>query len=168
MKLHRPLLAIFFVLLLSVGFRAEAQIGVYAGFSGAPINGSGATASAFGPTFGVYAQSGRYISLGGDLRGSFLARSGFNYFTGAAGPRIAIKPPVLPIRPYVEGLIGVASVKDGNNSSSSTNLNYQVLGGIDATILPHIDWRVIEFDYSAMSGSSVSAKIFTTGLVLRL
>ena len=168
MKLHRPLLAIFFVLLLSVGFRAEAQIGVYAGFSGAPIGGSGATQSAFGPTFGVYKQSGRYISLGGDLRGTFLTRNGFNYFTGAAGPRLAIKPPVLGIRPYVEGLVGVASVRDGNGSSSNTNLNYQILGGIDAAILPHIDWRVIEFDYSAATGSSVNAKIFTTGLVLRL
>jgi hypothetical protein len=169
MKLHRPLLAVFFALLLiSISFRAEAQIGVYAGFSGAPINGSGVTSSAFGPMFGLYAQSGRYISLGGDLRGTFLARNGFNYFTGAAGPRLAIKPPVLPIRPYVEGLVGVASVKDGDNSSSSTNLNYQVLGGIDFTILPRIDWRVIEFDYSAASGSSVSAKIFTTGIVLRL
>ncbi len=169
MKLHRPLLAVLFTLFVSgIAVRAEAQTGVYAGFSGAPIGGSGATQSAFGPTLGVYAQSGRYISLGGDLRGTFLTRNGFNYFTGAAGPRIAIKPPVLPIRPYVEGLIGVASVRDGNGSTSSTNLNYQILGGVDMTILPHVDWRLIEFDYSAASGSSVNAKIFTTGLVLRL
>lgn len=169
MKLQRPLLAVFFALLFSgIAVRAEAQIGVYAGFSGAPINGSGATQSAFGPTLGVYAQSGRYVSLGGDLRGTFLTRNGFNYFTGAAGPRLALRAPVLPIRPYVEGLVGVASVKDGNGSSSNTNLNYQILGGIDMTILPHVDWRVIEFDYSAASGSSVNAKILTTGLVLRL
>ena len=169
MKLHRPLLAVFFALLFSgIAVRAEAQIGVYAGFSGGPIGGSGATQSAFGPTLGVYAQSGRYISFGGDLRGTFLTRNGFNYFTGAAGPRLAFRAPVLPIRPYVEGLVGVASVRDGNNSSSSTNLNYQILGGVDMTILPHVDWRLIEFDYSAASGSSVNAKIFTTGLVLRL
>jgi hypothetical protein len=169
MKLHRPLLAVLLTLFfIGIAVRAEAQIGVYAGFSGAPVGGSGATSSAFGPTLGVYAQSGRYISLGGDLRGTFLARNGFNYFTGAAGPRLAFRAPVLPVRPYVEGLIGVASVKDGNGSASSTNLNYQILGGVDMTILPHVDWRLIEFDYSAASGSSVNAKIFTTGLVLRL
>jgi hypothetical protein len=170
MKLRRPLLAVLFALVFvgGVAFRAEAQIGVYAGFSGAPVSGSSSTASAFGPMFGIYAQSGRYISVGGDLRGSFLTRSGFNYFTGAAGPRIAFKPPVLPFRPYFEGLVGVASLNDGNGSGSSTKLNYQVLGGIDATILPHIDWRVIEFDYSAVSGNSVNAKIFSTGIVLRL
>ena len=169
MKLHRPLLAVLFTLLFSgIAVRADAQIGVYAGFSGAPVNGSGATQSAFGPTFGVYAQSGRYISFGGDFRGTFLARNGFNYFTGAAGPRLVLKTPVLPFRPYVEGLVGVASVRDGDGSSSSTNLNYQILGGVDMTILPRIDWRVLEFDYSAASGSSVNAKIFTTGIVLRL
>jgi hypothetical protein len=170
MKLHRPLLAVLFALVFvsSFTFSAEAQVAVYAGFSGAPVSGSGATGSAFGPMFGLYAQSGRYISLGGDVRGSFLTRNGFNYFTGAAGPRVSIKPPILPFRPYVEGLVGVASFKDGNGSSSSTKLNYQVLGGIDATILPHIDWRVIEFGYSAVSGNSVNAKIFSTGLVLRL
>jgi hypothetical protein len=166
MKLRRPLLSVLFAVVF--GGVAGAQVGVYAGFSGAPVSGSGATSSAFGPMFGVYAQSGRYISLGGDVRGSFLTRSGFNYFTGAAGPRIAFKPPILPFRPYVEGLVGVANFNDGNGSSSSTKLNYQVLGGIDATILPHIDWRVLEFDYSAVTGNSVNAKIFSTGIVLRL
>jgi hypothetical protein len=167
MKFHRPLLAVLFVLFISVSFHAEAQIGVYAGFSGASVSG-GDTGSAFGPMFGVYAQSGRYISIGGDLRGSFLTRSGFNYFTGAAGPRIAFRTPILPIRPYVEGLVGVANFNTGSGTSSSTNLNYQVLGGIDTAILPHVDWRVIEFDYSAVSGNSVNAKIFSTGFVLRL
>jgi len=42
------------------------------------------------------------------------------------------------------------------------------VGGLDTTILPHVDWRVIEFAYSAATGSPVNAKIFTTGLVLRL
>jgi hypothetical protein len=169
MNLPRPLLAVVFGILF-IGFAgraAEAQIGVYAAFSGAPVSNGGAS-SAFGPTFGLYAQSGRYISVGGDVRGTFLTRSGFNYFTGAAGPRIAIKPPILPFRPYVEGLIGVANFNDGSDTSSSTKLNYQILGGIDTTILPHIDWRVLEFDYSAVSGDSVNAKIFSTGLVLRL
>ncbi|HEY6414027.1 MAG TPA: hypothetical protein VIX42_10080 [Edaphobacter sp.] len=170
MKLCRPLVAVLFALIFVSGavFSAGAQVAVYAGFSGAPVNGSGATSSAFGPMFGLYAQSGSHISIGGDVRGSFLTRNAFNFFTAAAGPRIAVRPPILPIRPYVEGLVGVANFKDGNGSSSNTKLNYQVLGGIDATILPHVDWRVIEFDYSAVSGDSVNAKIFSTGLVLRL
>jgi hypothetical protein len=145
----------------------QAQIAVYAGFTGAPIN-NGSISSAYGPLVGLYAQTGSHIMFGGDVRGSFLTRNGFNYFTGAAGPRLAFKPPILPLRPYIEGLFGIAGIKNGNNDSSSTHFNYQIAGGIDATIFPHVDWRVIEFDYSAMSGAPTSASMFTTGLVLRL
>lgn len=165
MKSHCPLFAVLFSILFAG--TACAQIAVYAGASGAPINGTG-TSSAFGALVGVYAQKGMLLSIGGDARASFLTRNGFQYFTGAVGPRVAFRMPVLPLRPYVEGLVGVANYNNGSNSSSSTHLNYQVVGGLDATILPHIDWRVIEFDYSAVANSSVNAKIFTTGLVIRL
>lgn len=153
--------------LLFAASSARSQVAAYAGFSGGPVNGSGVSA-AYGPVVGVYAQSGHFILLGGDARGSFLSHNGFHYYTGAVGPRLTLKPPVLPLRPYVEGLVGVASFNSGSGTSSSTKLNYQALGGVDFTLLPHIDWRVIEFAYSGTSGSPVNAKIFTTGLVLRL
>ena len=165
MKSHRPLFAVLFSILFAG--TACAQIAVYAGGSGAPVNGAG-TSSAYGALVGIYAQKGVFLSIGADARASFLTRSGFHYYTGAAGPRVAFKMPVLPLRPYIEGLVGVANYNSGSNSSSSTNLNYQIVGGLDATILPHIDWRVIEFDYSAVANNPVNAKIFTTGLVIRL
>jgi hypothetical protein len=148
---------------------ANAQIAVYAGFSGAPISG-GSTNTAFGPLVGVYKQTGyaaNIVSIGGDLRGSFLTHDNFHYYTGAAGPRLAFKAPILPFRPYVEGLVGAGNVQNGGGNSS-THFNYQVVAGLDTTILPRVDWRVIEFDYSAVSSSSFNAKIFTTGLVLRI
>lgn len=159
-------LSALFVLLFSASV-ARAQVAAYAGFSGGPIGGTG-TSAAYGPVVGVYAQSGHFLSLGADARGTFLSHNGFHYYTGAVGPRLAVKPPILPFRPYIEGLVGVASLNNGSGTSSATKLNYQALGGVDFTIFPHLDWRVIEFAYSATSGSPVNAKIFTTGLVLRL
>ncbi|MEG9437010.1 hypothetical protein JAO29_12680 [Edaphobacter sp. HDX4] len=148
---------------------APAQIALYAGFSGAPLSGT-TTNWAFGPLFGAYKQTGyaaNIVSIGGDVRASFLSRDNFHFYTGAAGPRVAFKLPVLPFRPYVEGLVGVGNLEtDGRNSSN--HFNYQVLGGLDTTLLPHLDWRVLEFDYSAASSQSFNAKILTTGLVLRL
>ena len=149
----------------------QAQLAIYGGFSGAPVSGTGATNWAYGGTVGLYKQSGHLdstISIGGDLRGTFIGRNGFNYYTGAAGPRVAFKPPFLPLRPYVEGLVGVASYNSGNGTDSSTHFNYQVAAGLDLTFFPHLDWRVIDFDYSAVSGQPVNAKVLTTGLVLRL
>ncbi|QNI37059.1 hypothetical protein [Edaphobacter albus] len=164
---HRTLL--LFALLFLVPFALHAQIGVYAGFSGAPVSGAG-TNTAYGAQVGIYKQTGyamNLISVGGDLRGTFLNHDGFHYYTGAVGPRIAFKAPILPLRPYVEGLVGVGNVQYSSNNSS-THFNYQVAGGLDMTIIPRLDWRVVEFDYSALTGQSVNAKILTTGLVLRV
>lgn len=147
---------------------ASAQIAVYAGFSGAHLSpASDSYTTIYGPLVGVYAQSGHFLAIGGDVRGSFLSKDNIQYYTGAAGPRIAFKHLILPIKPYAEALIGVASYNSGT-SSNTTHLNYQLLGGVDATIFPHIDWRVIEFNYSALVNDSVNAKTLTTGLVLRL
>ena len=157
--------ALFVLMFAASG--ARAQVAAYGGFSGGPVNGTGVSA-AYGGTVGIYAQSGHFIKLGGDARGTFLGHNGFHYYTGAVGPRLTFKPPMLPIRPYVEGLVGVSDYNGGSGSSSATKFNYQALGGIDFTFFPHLDWRVIEFAYSAASGTPVNAKIFTTGLVIRL
>lgn len=165
---RRTVLSALIVLLFTAS-GARAQVAVYAGFSGGPVGGTGVSA-AYGPVVGAYVQSGRLIALsfGGDARGTFLTHQGFRYYTGAAGPRVSFKAPIIPLRPYVEGLVGAANFNSGSGTSSMTKLNYQVIGGLDTAILPHVDWRVIEFAYSATSGSPVDAKIFTTGLVLRL
>ena len=158
----KPLRAIALLALL-FPLIAKAQIGVYAGFSGAHLN----SATVFGPLVGVYAQKGSLLMLGADVRGSFLNHNGQHFNTGAIGPRLALHPVGLPIKPYIEALVGIAGYNAGN-SSSAIHLNYQVLGGIDATLLPRLDWRVIEFDYSAVTGSSLNATILTTGIVFRL
>jgi hypothetical protein len=163
MKHTRVLFVAFFVT-FAITFcsnrPSEAQTAIYAGFSGASVNG-GPSGSTFGALVGLYAQSGHYAYFGGDFRGSLLSHNGFGYYTGALGPRLALKPPLLPIRPYIEGLVGVASYNSG------THLNYHGVVGVDWTLLPHIDWRVIDYDYSGTSGP-VSANIFSTGLAIRL
>ena len=163
----------FFVLVAFVSLQSSlmhAQLAVYGGFSAASTSGVSSQWS-YGGMVGLYKQSGHLasiINIGGDLRGSFITRNDFHYYTGAVGPRVAFKVPVLPLRPYVEGLVGVASYNAGNASDSTTHFNYQVVGGLDLTLVPHVDWRVVDFDYSAVSGQNVNAKILSTGLVIRL
>jgi hypothetical protein len=167
MKRHTVFLFALFALFLAPT-ATFAQIALYGGFSAAPISGASKDL-AYGGQVGVYKQTGyaaNIVSIGADLRGTFLTRDDFHYYTGAIGPRIGFKAPILPFRPYVEGLVGVGNVQ--NHGASNTKFNYQVLAGLDMTILPRVDWRVVEFDYSAVPGQSVNAKIFTTGLVLRI
>lgn len=168
MNRYRVVFAALLALFL-VPAALPAQVALYAGFSAAPLSGTN-TNWAYGPLVGAYKQTGyaaNVVSIGGDIRGSFLSRDSFHYYTGAAGPRIAFKAPILPFRPYVEGLVGIGNLQSDSRNSSN-HFNYQVLAGLDTTLLPHLDWRVIEFDYSAVSSQSFNAKIFTTGLVLRL
>ena len=46
----------------------------------------------------------------------------------------------------------------------------QVVGGIDMTIFPRLDWRIAEVSWGSVQnvGTSVKPSTVTTGLVLRL
>jgi hypothetical protein len=74
--------------------------------------------------------------------------------------------------PYVEALAGAGYTQFpvASGQASGTKFSYQFVGGVDFTILPHIDWRVAEFSYGGLSilDSSINPKTLSTGIVLRL
>jgi hypothetical protein len=97
------------------------------------------------------------------------------------GPRLALHPHVVPIKPYAEVLAGFGHVRVGN--ANTERFEYQVVGGIDLKIVSRLDWRVFDFAYTGYPGLSVgyqryygytpeytsfSPKMLSTGLVLRL
>jgi hypothetical protein len=113
-----------------------------------------------------------FLSAGLDARGSFLGTGSTVLNSGLLGPRVVVRPHVIPIRPYAEVLIGVGHTQFGQGfaEQSSTDFEYQFLGGLDLTVLPRLDWRVVEFSYGGLSGleGSLHPKTFSMGLVLRL
>lgn len=167
------------VVLMSMGMTAEcrSQAAVYAEFTGVKLS-SANTPWLFGPTVGLYYDYGHgVISTGFDVRGSFLRRGNFNGSTtdlelGLIGVRLAATPHVLPIKPYVEVLGGIGHMQSGVGSTaiSAKVFTYELLGGVDFTFLPRLDWRVVEFSYGglAVAGQSFSPKSLSTGLVFRL
>jgi hypothetical protein len=74
--------------------------------------------------------------------------------------------------------VGHTRFGQGVAKQSNTDFEYQFLGGLDMTILPRIDWRVVEFSYGGVSGlgrsldpkigSSLNPKTISTGFVVRL
>ena len=161
--------SLFLLAVLAIASSAlHAQIGVYGTLSGASFSNAPKDLG-YGGIVGAYKTTGHVIGTGLDLRGTFVGRDGFRYNTYAIGPRISFRPRVLPLTPYVEGLIGLANYNNGKNTSSSNHFNYQILGGLDATILPHIDWRLIDVGYSSTTASqSIRTVTYSTGLVIRL
>ncbi len=150
---------------------AHAQTGVYVDFSAAKLNAPD-TGWVYGPTAGVYFDHGHllFLSTGLDVRGSFLGSgSSTQLYSGMLGPRLAFRPHVLPIKPYIEAVVGAGHIDD-SGGASTTQFEYQFLGGVDTTILPRIDWRTVEFSYGGLSGlnGSLHPKTISTGLVLRL
>lgn len=159
-----------FLPILFCSLAASAQTGLYASFTGAKL-GVSDTSWIYGPTVGVYFDSSHFgvVKTGLDLRGQFLGGSGATQLdSGLAGLRLAVKPPLLPIKPYVEAAFGVGYAKFAD--TSTTKFEYAFLGGADVTFFPRLDWRVIEFSYGGLTGlnNSFHPKTLSTGLVLRL
>ncbi len=166
MKIPRFGLSLTFLL---VCISAHAQTGIYAAATGARLGGL-YDETIYGPTIGVYFDRwhAAVISLGIDARGQFLKNGSTKLTGGMAGPRVAFTPHVLPLKPYVEGVVGVGYVEAGGGSS--TDLEYSLLGGLDFTFFPHVDWRVVEFSYGGLSflDGTLHPKTLSTGLVFRL
>ena len=165
---------------------AHAQAAVYGMFSaghysgqgvgyGTPPNQSGGI-TARGGTFGVYDNFIPFgpIKFGGDAR--FFIQNSANSTTYGNkisgflfGPRLQIATPI-PIKPYIQLQIGAVGTNNGTSSSRSTSFAYQVNGGIDYTLIPHLDLRG---EYGAGQLTSIGSQNHTLqeygiGLVLRM
>jgi hypothetical protein len=164
-------LALCLALATAAPLPAAAQLGVSAAFTASRLDHPVATVSSpttlYGSTVSVYYQRGLFLALGGDIRGTFLGGNGITFNAGTAGPRVGVKLHALPIQVYAEALGGFNSYTSSTNAGSTIQAEYQLLAGGDATILPRIDWRVLEYAYTG-SSANLSAHSLSTGIVLRL
>ncbi|NYF79148.1 hypothetical protein [Granulicella arctica] len=135
------------------------------------------------------------VRLGVDARGSIVnstqgAYSAYNaggghIRSGLAGIRATFHTPFVPLKPYVQGSVGVASTNFGTQYNSSlatsgvssttgvqysTHLEYDAFAGLDISILPVLDFRVVELGYGAVEGNSHTYPLGTisTGIVFHL
>ena len=150
----------------------HAQIGVYAGFTTSTLD-LAHTPRFNGGTFGAYYDNHHFplVNLGLDLRAAVLPSDPTTSVTsGLAGPRVALHVPLIPLRPYAEGLVGAAHVTSGQGVAryDGTGLATGFAAGADLHILPYIDWRVLDYSYTRLIGPSAYQTNLTTGLVLRI
>jgi hypothetical protein len=180
MNLRRLTLLLAIVLTTAA---ANAQVGIYGKFDAIRHTDS-LTASPstwfYGPGAGIYYDALHLgtLSLGADLRGDLLFGQDQHYRSALIGLRLAAKPPILPIRPYIQGSVGIGATKATGQSNLpihfTSKFQYQIAGGVDFTLLPHVDWRVAEVGYTRLTGisSGTAAPIssllsVSTGLVFR-
>jgi hypothetical protein len=166
--MNRLRLFVAAVVLLVPGV-AKAQIGVYAAFSATKLSVAN-TSWIYGPTFGAYYTTVHLpvLNFGVDARGSVLGGSGVTQVkSGLIGPRVVAHLPIVPLKPYVEGLVGAGQVQVAG--TSSTHLEYGLAGGVDFTFFPRLDWRVVDYQYGSFNGlNGGNQKTISTGLIFRI
>ena len=153
---------------------ANAQIGVYGTVTGSHLGGIKPPYPYTDPygfwtaggTFGLYDDFAHLgpVHLGADFRGSILNTHDHKLNSGLGGVRVAFKPLVLPLRPYLQGSVGFGK------TASATSFEYQVFGGLDWTLLPHVDWRTVEVGGGGLHSNSNNYPLVTisTGIVIRI
>ena len=155
---------------------AQAQLGLYAGFSAANTNIPNEPWF-YGASFGGYYNVVKLplINIGIDGQAAFLNGSGSSspqkITNGLAGPRAEFHLPLIPLKPYAAGHIGASRIEvgEGFSRTDKTVLGYGFAAGADLTIFPRLDWRIVEYSYTRFNIlGSVNQSTFTTGLVLRL
>ncbi|HEX4576452.1 MAG TPA: hypothetical protein VH117_03800 [Edaphobacter sp.] len=147
---------------------AQAKLAVY-GTGGVEKSGLQHSGWNTAGTFGFYFDLRHFgpLALSTDVRGDLSG----NIYSGILGPRLASKIPVIPIMPYAEFLFGGSSYSSRSNGVRDTSdFTYRVVVGADFTLIPHFDWRVVDYSYSSgitQFNASIHPKTVTTGFVIR-
>ena len=157
--------------MLSAGHYSGLGVG-----PGTASNQSGGI-TARGGTFGFYESFVPFgpVKLGGDARvivenSANSTPYGNKILGGLFGLRLGVGLPSIPVQPYVQAEIGGVGTNNGTSNSRTGSFAYQVQGGVDFTILPHLDARG---EYGAgqltsISGANHTLQQFGIGLVLRV
>lgn len=156
-------LPLLLVALCSVNLHAQARFAIYGTGggekSGLP-NDDWHGAGTFGFYYGIVHAA--ILDISADARGDLSS----NIKSGFVGPRVAVKLPVIPIKPYGELIFGISTYSAP--ARLPNDFAYRFVVGLDTTILPHIDWRVADFSYAINnSANGTHAKTLSSGLVVR-
>jgi len=99
------------------------------------------------------------LNLGLDFRGS-TNHGNTGADTAMFGPRLALRVPIIHIKPYVEAAggymarrtLGTVTTGTGSNTTATTGVPitnqyaaWEVFGGVDVPIFSHVDFRAVEF-----------------------
>ena len=121
------------------------------------------------------------LDTGFDVRFSDLHANNAMLRNFLVGLRVSGKPFSRPFRPYLQASIGDGSSKAPNSTLHISKIDYAFFGGVDYRLAQHVEWRVAEIGYGALttvSSATVGAggtvaippsKLvnFSTGLVFR-
>ena len=175
---------------------ASAQLAAYgtvtvnqlSGLQNSPLATQGKTTDVnpIGGAAGIYYDFLKLgpVKLGADLRGSIASTkrggyaasdgSGAHIYSALGGIRAVFHTPFVPLRPYLQASAGLGRTDYGLLPLTVTN-NFQYMGyaGLDISLLPIMDFRLVEFGYGGLNPMGTNShnypiKSVSAGLVFHL
>ena len=126
-----------------------------------------------------FVHSGK-INGGLDVRYSDLHANNAMFRDFLVGARVSAAPFSRPFKPYAQFSVGVGTTKAPQSTIHTSRLDYAVFGGVDYSVARHVDLRIFEVGYGAVttaststiaaSGPTIPASkqiLFSSGLVFR-
>ncbi|MGC9200038.1 MAG: hypothetical protein ACP5E5_14060 [Acidobacteriaceae bacterium] len=114
-----------------------------------------------GVVFGGYDEFAHYskASVGVDLRDTFQHGNNASINSFMAGVIVAAKPMALfKLKPYGQFSVGAGRTKAALSPAHIERLQFAGYGGVDRPLNQHIDWRIAEISYGALS--TISSETF--------
>lgn len=120
------------------------------------------------------------FDAGIDIRDIIVSGNGAHLNSFLVGGRVTAKPLANSFKPYLQLSVGAGSSKPAKSTVHLTRLQYGIFGGMDYTLSKHVDFRMFELGYGAVStvssgnfnGSTTfpASRLFSisTGLVFRV
>ncbi len=161
------------VVLATTVMAAHAQVGLYLNPVVTRISnstpdtgtfaflGSGDTSRIFGGVdFGGYYtfSQGKSFDLSADVRDSIVHANNASLNSFLVGPRLAFKPLIYGLKPYVQVSIGLGRTKSPLNPVHISKLEYDLFAGVDKSLNKHVDFRAIEIGYGSVT--TISSSIY--------
>jgi hypothetical protein len=148
-----------------------------------------------GGTFGAYYDFLKLgpVKLGADLRGTLTTTkrgaeaysngSGARVYSGLGGIRAVFHTHFVPVRPYIQASAGLGRTDYGVSPLTQVsttgkvnlvnNFEYEGFAGVDITLLPYMDFRMVEFGYGGLNPFGTNShnypiKSVSSGIVIHL
>lgn len=129
-----------------------------------------------GFTIGAYDDFAKIGPLRFGIDGRYFTQSGANgnsygnkIHGGLVGARLSLKLPIFPLKPFVQAEAGGVGTNYGVNAQTTSSSAWQINGGVDLTVFPHLDLRA-EYgggEINAFQGGNQVLQEVGGGAVLR-
>jgi hypothetical protein len=91
------------------------------------------------------------LNAGFDVRFSDLHANNAMLKSGLVGVRVSGKPFVRPFKPYAQFSFGYGTTKAPVSTVHKSKFDYALYGGVDYPLQKHVDWRIGEIGYGAVT-----------------